>query len=184
MRRTRIPLSANVRLPAFFFLTGLAAAAPLALTMVQRGFYLVPSFPYFALGFSILIAPAALKFRESLLSNPQNFRNFRIAGVVLFVFAIIFPLMQMGKTSRDRDVLHDVHAIGNMIPARSALTVNQEISDNYSLGCYFMRYYDISLFIDEPKDYLMLQKKSEPPDTVKYKKLNIDTQLYDIYRMK
>lgn len=184
LKRINVPLISDTRLSLFFFSTGLAAAAPLALTMVQRGFYLVPSFPYFALGFSILIAPVVLKFSETVISNPVRFRVCRIASIVLFVFAIGFAFMQKGKTVRDRDILHDVHAMGNTIPVRSAITVNQDISNNFSLACYLIRYYNISLFIDEPKDYLMVDKTAEHPDSSDFTKLNIDTKLYDIYRKK
>jgi hypothetical protein len=184
LKRINIPLISNTRLSLFFFSTGLAAAAPLALTMVQRGFYLVPSFPYFALGFSILIAPVVLKFSETVISDPVRFRVCRIAGIVLFVFAIGFSFMQKGKTVRDRDILHDVHAIGNSMPVRSAVTVNQDISNNFSLACYLIRYYNISLFIDEPEDYLMVDKTTEQPDSSAFTKLNIDTRLYDVYKKK
>jgi hypothetical protein len=184
LKKINVQLISYTRHAVFFFITGLIAAVPLALTMVQKVLYLVPSFPYFALGFSILIAPIVVRFRESVISNPGKFRIYRILSVVLFVFAVGLSLMQIGKTSRDRDVLHDVHAIGHAIPAKSEITVNQEISDNFSLGCYLIRYYSLSLFIDEPKDYLMVQKTMNQPDTASFKRLMIETKLYDIYRKK
>jgi hypothetical protein len=70
------------------------------------------------------------------------------------------------------------------MPVRSAVTVNQDISNNFSLACYLIRYYNISLFIDEPEDYLMVDKTTEQPDSSAFTKLNIDTRLYDVYKKK
>jgi 4-amino-4-deoxy-L-arabinose transferase-like glycosyltransferase len=170
---------------SLFFLTGLAASIPLTFTLVQRGFYLVPSFPYFALGFSILLAPAVLSFRKTLISSePGKFRFLQVAGILVFLFAIVFTFMQKGKTQRDRDMLHDVHAIGNAIPARSEISVTQDIATAYYLECYFIRYYYISLFTDIPKDYKLVRKSIKPDSLNILEKLNLDTKVYDIYLRK
>ena len=92
--------------------------------------------------------------------------------------------MQKGKSVRDRDMLQDVHTIGNAIPPKSAITVNQDIANTYVLECYFIRYYNISLYVDEPKHYLLIKKSGEPPVSTDFEKLNIETKLYDIYRHK
>lgn len=184
LKKIKVVLFSNRKLSLLFFLTGLAAAAPLALTLVQRGFYLVPSFPYFALGFSILIAPVVLNIRETVISNPEKFRIYKILSIILFLFAIGFSLMQKGKTQRDRDILHDVYAIGNTIPVKSELTVNREIADNYPLECYFMRYFSISFYLDIPKTYLLIRKTTESDIPKDFEKLKIDTRVYDVYMKK
>jgi Dolichyl-phosphate-mannose-protein mannosyltransferase len=176
------PLISNKSLSAVFFLTGLAASVPLSFTMVQRGFYLVPSFPYFALGFSILLAPIVLNFRETIFIKTENLKIYSILSTVLFVFAICFSLMQKGKTVRDKDILHDVYVIGNTIPKKSAVTVSREIAGTYVLECYFIRYYSISLYTDEPKGYLMVKKADKPDIPPDFEKLNIETKVYDIYK--
>lgn len=172
----------NIKTSIFFILTGLAAAAPLALTMVQRGFYLVPSLPYFAIGSSLLVAPIVLNFREKILSDHRTYRIIKISGVVLLGCAMVFSFMQIGKTSRDRDLLHDVHLIGKTIPVKSELTINYEIAQTYILECYFIRYYNISLYIDQPKEYLLITKNTEPPDSTEFRKLNLETLVFDIYK--
>ncbi|MFO7790776.1 MAG: glycosyltransferase family 39 protein, partial [Bacteroidales bacterium] len=47
----------QAELSLFFLLIGLSASIPLLLTSVQRGFYLMPSFPFFALSGAILVLP-------------------------------------------------------------------------------------------------------------------------------
>lgn len=182
LKKIKVPLVSNTSLAILFFSIGLAATAPMVLTLVQRGFYLVPSFPYFAIGFSILIAPVVLHFTEEFISKIRKIEILRILSIVLFVFAIGFSLMQKGKTYRDRDMLFDVHAIGNAIPKGAAITINQDIANTYVLECYFIRYYNISLFVDVPKDYLMITKTMDPPDPGDFEKLDILTKSYDVYK--
>ena len=182
LKKVNVPLISNITLSALFFSTGLAATVPMTLTMVQRGFYLVPSFPYFAIGFSVLIAPIVLYFNEGVITRIRKFEIYMLFGIVLFVFAISFSLMQKGKTVRDKDMLYDVHTIGNTIHKNSEITINQDIANTYILECYFIRYYNISLYIDEPKDYLMIKKTMDPPDPDDFEKLDIETKLYDVYK--
>jgi hypothetical protein len=184
LKKSNVPLISNIACAALFFSIGLAASVPMIFTLVQSGFYLVPSFPYFAIGFSIFISRIVLNYKEGLINKNRQFKICRILSIVLFFFAICFSLMQKGKTLRDRDLLHDVHAIGNTIPKKSAISVNQDIANTYVLGCYFIRYYNISLYVDEPKDYLMINKSGESPVSTDFEKLNIETKLYDVYRKK
>jgi len=174
----------NLPNPFLFIMIGLSASVPLTLTLVQRGFYLVPSFTYFAIGISALIAPIILNFTEILINNRKYLKNFTITAILILVLSIGYSFMQKGKTQRDRDMLNDVHAIGNTIPRGSAITVNQEIASSHVLECYFIRYYYISLYINKPKQFLMIKKSMAqdiPPD---YRKLKIETRIYDVYRLK
>ena len=172
----------NKRHTIFFLLTGLAAAAPLALTMVQRGFYLIPSFPYFGICAGIILAPAVTRFRDSIVKTPSAQRIAALSGSVILIIAIFISLSQKGKTSRDRDMLHDVHAIGKTIPANSAITIDEVIALNYSLECYFARYYDIGVHINVPEEYLLVSKGSAVADTVNFSKVGVETKMYDLFK--
>jgi hypothetical protein len=177
-RKTSIPLTGDHKKVLFFFLTGLSAAAPLALTMVQRGFYLVPSFPYFGIGFAILVSPAILALRNIIIADSKKSRIYRITAIVVLLFAIGFSATRIGKTSRAKDALHDVHVIGKLIPAGTEIEVTQESADIF-IECFFIRYYNISLFTEVPKDYLMVKKSSNVIPG--FTKLNADTQVFDLY---
>lgn len=178
-RKTNIPLTGDHKKILFFFLTGLSAAAPLALTMVQRGFYLVPSFPYFGLGFAILVSPAILAFRNKIIADHKKLRIYSISAVAVLLFAIGFSATRIGEISRAKEAIHDVHVIGKLVPAGTEIEVNQESADPF-IECFFIRYYNISLFNEVPKDYLMLKKSSTAIPG--FTKLNADTQVFDLYR--
>jgi hypothetical protein len=169
-------------IPLFFISAGLAASVPLSLTYVQRGFYLVPSFPYFAIGISSIIAPVILLFTIKLKTNRKHLLILSVSAVLIFSSSVIFSLMQIGKTQRDRDILHDVHLIGNNLPYGTEVSVNQDIAATHVLECYFVRYYYISLYIDKPKDYLLLKKPETPEASSGFEKINLETRIYDVYK--
>jgi len=167
----------------FFISIGLSASVPLMLTLVQRGFYLVPSFPYFGIGLSVIIAPVIFALRENIFNNQMKHRLLLITSTILFVFSITFTITQLGKSSRDKEILHDVYAIGNEIPKNSAVTITSDLSSVYVLECYFIRYFNISLFVNVPKEYYLIRKTTSFSDKA-FEKLKIDTELYDIYKRK
>jgi len=167
-----------------FLLIGLSASVPLSFTFVQRGFYLVPSFPYFAICIALLTAPVILNFKETLVSDNKYLRNFTIIAILVFTFSLAYSFMQKGKTQRDRDMLHDVHTIGNTIPYGSQITVNQMIASAYVLESYFIRYYYISLYVDIPKPYLIVLKSEDPLIPSGFENLELPTRVYDVYKMK
>ena len=183
IRKLNIQHTGYFRYALFFLSIGLAASVPMILTHVQRGFYLVPSFPYFAIGFSIILVPLVLLARENLSNNPRNHRIFIYVSSIVFVFSLAFAASQKGKTERDKDMLHDVYAIGKEIPENSTVSITEELAAAYVLECYFIRYFNIGLFANEQKDYYLTSKTSDFSNNA-YEKLKLETRLYDIYKRK
>jgi hypothetical protein len=182
-KKTEVPLFNNIRLSIFFISIGLAATVPMTLTLVQRGFYLVPSFPFFAVGLSILIAPIVLHFKENVIKTDRQHNIVLMSSILILVFTINYSIMQIGKIQRDRDMLHDVYTIGNSIPDNSFISVTPDLYSTYVLECYFVRYFNDSFNYNDKKNYLMTTKNSvlNLPD---YEKLNMPTKLYDVYKLK
>jgi 4-amino-4-deoxy-L-arabinose transferase-like glycosyltransferase len=175
--------STDIKKSAFFLSVGLAASVPLISTLVQRGFYLVPSFPYYALGFSILLAPGILLLKNKILSSLNARKIFIVMSIVSLLLGIGVTAMQKGKVSRDGEILHDVYAIGRVVPEYSKISAPREITGSFILPCYFMRYFNITLFTEEPQEYCMTVKTTDLSDK-DYEKLNIETVLYNVYKRK
>lgn len=165
----------------FFILIGLSASVPLMLTLVQKGFYFVPSLPYFAIGLSVLIAPAIVSFQEKINTNTPKFKIFLIIAFLLLVSVTVFSIMQKGKTSRDRDMLSDVYSIGKVVPRLAEITVPTVIMDEYVLGCYFIRYFNISLRPEEERDFYLRRKTMSQDSIPGYRKVDMETRIYDLY---
>jgi hypothetical protein len=167
----------------FFCLMGLSASIPLTFTMVQKGFYLVPSFPYFALGLSALAAPVIRNlFRRN--ESKKEFNGVKIAGIILFVAVIIFTGSQYGKVSRERDTISDVYTIGEVVPKFSDVTVPEDMYDEFDFifHGFLMRYCNISLDPNESHPYLVTERSMNYPIPDNYEKVDLPTKTYDLYK--
>ena len=178
-KKIKTHLSGQIRKAIFFISIGLSASLPLMLTLVQRGFYFVPALPFFAIGLAVLIAPVAFDFVE----RTDKRRKMTLgASAFLLITVIIISFLQTGKTSRDRDLLHDIYLIGKVVPKQTTVSIPPESWNNWSLQCYLMRYFNISLDSDYSRDYLLTDKSIQTDTPVGYKKVEIKTREYNLYR--
>lgn len=188
LKRVSFTWATDRKVIIFFVLTGLAGSAPLMLTMVQKAFYLLPCFPYFAIATAALIAPYIARFTTKEGPSSTGFNLFKGVSVLLLCGAITAVGVMKGKTGRDRDVLHDVHTVGKIIPRYATVTITRDaFAVDWELQCYLMRYYQISGDFKpvKPNTYLIIDKHEQPDrDLSAYTKMNIGLQRYDIYRLR
>lgn len=139
------------------FIIGLLGILPLMLTLVQKGFYMVPALPYIAIGFSILIAPQ-VNVLITRLEESKVLRILKVVFILLAATAITLPILNIGKSSREKELLEDIHRLGAVIPQKSVINCSNEYIQNWSLHTYLSRYYFISLDTSVPHDYYLMNK--------------------------
>lgn len=169
-----------------FLLLGLSATAPMVLTLVQKGFYLLPGFPLFAIGLASIAAPALSKALQKLSVTSSSFIWFRNLAVVMLILSFVFSFAQSGKTSRDREILHDVYMIGRVMQPHSTTGADLSLYNDWPFQLYLLRYFDIST---EPTDtgsleYYIAPKEnghSVPPG---FQKVELNTVKVTLYRNK
>ncbi len=128
---------------AYLFLSlGVAASFPLAISPKQSFYYLLPSMAYFALGFALLLAPAAAHF----MATPWSGRTGRwvtgLAGVLL-VLSLANTARHWGQvTRRDRVVLGDVEAMNTVLPKGTTIGSQGDIGEIVS---YLYRTNEVSI---------------------------------------
>jgi len=186
-KRTKVKsyISENSKEVKLFLAIGLSGSLPLMLTMVQKGWYMVPSFPFFALGFSILIVPIISAGIKRINVQSIRYKIFKIFSVSLFVNVMVFILMQAGKINRSEETIKDVYKIGNVVPKFSTITVPPSMYDQYDfkLQGYLVRYCNISISPYKEYDYFMREKKSDSPIPENYnKKIELDLNVYELYK--
>jgi hypothetical protein len=92
----------------WFLLIGLSGSLPLMVTLEQRGFYLVTSFPFFAIAIAMWLAPRITVFINKINVSSSRFRFLKITSIILLLATTVFSLLQIGNTKRDNDLLADV----------------------------------------------------------------------------
>jgi uncharacterized membrane protein len=166
-----------------FTLLGLSGSLPLMITLEQRGFYLNNSFPYFALAIALIIIPKV----KLLISDIEY--NVRIKRIVLMIsFVVLFSgivttVANYGRTGRDADKLHDVYLIGKHVPYGSIISVPHFMHNEWTLQCYFIRYFYISLDPENKQQQFFLKyKKDDVKIPEGYELLVISTITFDVYK--
>jgi hypothetical protein len=118
---------------------------PIALSPRQSGFYLVPSFPLYAAGFALIVAPVVSRFVERLDVSGRRFRLFTwVCGLVL-VSVVGYAATRWGTVGRNATTIHDVKLIATVVPEHGAVTICDSMWRDWSLHGYFYRYHHTAL---------------------------------------
>ncbi len=166
----------------FFLLIALSASIPLIITKVQRGFYLIPAFPFFALALSFLIKNKYAGFFNKIINNKHKYIITKYLSIFLFIFSVSFSVTKIGKISRNKDIINTVNKIGNNIPKGSIITTSKDIYNNWYLQFYLYRKYNISLnYNKKPKKYFLTSKNYTTQETKNLKKLNLNLTNYSLF---
>jgi len=168
----------------FFFLVGLSASLPLMLTLVQKGFYLVPALPFFALSSAILIAPNISKFIREIDTNGNKYKISVTLSILLLLGSITFTVSKFGQSSRHPELIQDVYTIGKTLKKGEVISIPQEMWNEWSLQCYLIRYYNISLDAGKKQAYYLVSKSMQMDSIPGYSKMDLKTQEYDLYKRK
>ncbi|MEM6344271.1 MAG: glycosyltransferase family 39 protein [Bacteroidota bacterium] len=121
-----------------FFAVAISASFPLFVSPKLRDFYLVPSFPYFALAFCALIVAAW--HRCSNLWDRLR-RPMQLMALGLMLGAIVVSVSRWGTPKRDQKVLAQVHQIGAIVPQRETIHICNSLEKAFALRWYLNRFY-------------------------------------------
>ena len=168
----------------FFLALGLCGSLPLMLTMVQNGFYFVPSLPYFGIGFALLFVPV---LSIGIKKIPVAWLNgIQLLACLLLVFSLVFTGLQRNKYSRDQSLLDEVAQLGSIIPPHTRINCTPALYQDWSLNCYLVRMHFISLnnIAYEPKErtYLLTEINSGIPDSLQYNEIKLHSDRIRLFR--
>jgi 4-amino-4-deoxy-L-arabinose transferase-like glycosyltransferase len=183
-KNTKQSFSQNSSFILFFLLVGFSGSAPLALTMVQKGWYLVPAFPYIAIGFALMVSPVVTTWIRKTNPKTKGYRIFTSITILLLAGVIVFTAAQFGKVSREKEVVADVYEIGKIVPSHSSITVPKVMYDEYNfiLEGFLVRYFNISLDPYEMQDYFLTDRSIKAPVPDDYEKVHITLLKYELYK--
>jgi 4-amino-4-deoxy-L-arabinose transferase-like glycosyltransferase len=180
-------LKGNARKALVFVLLGLTAVLPIMISTKQRGFYLLPALPFFAIGISILLSPLIDFLFNSLNSQSKGFLFFKWTARGFFLIGIILSVYFSDQFGRDRNKIKDTYKILSVLPEGIIINIYPNISQDWSLHGYFGRYKNVSLDpnSDNKREYL-LTLKDDYSDTINqgYKIIELQTTDYKLFKKK
>ena len=181
---TKKEKSLNYRNKCFliFFSTALSGVLPVMISMKQGGFYILATFPLFGIAFALLILHNVNLLINKINTKNKGFKIFRYASYFLLLLGIVLNLLQINKIGRDKNKIEDVYAVIQAVPEGSIITIQPDLSTDWSLHGYFQRYANISLDADTSRihQYILMKKNNVVYDLNWVKKpLNLNN--YDLY---
>lgn len=126
-----------------FLLLGACGVIPIMISMKQRGFYMLAAFPFFAIAFALITEPV---FNHLLsLIGRRSIRWMTLFAILICSSGIVLSALRVGTSGRDREMLHDIHLMLQLIPEKSVVGITPEIENNWRFHAYLSRYKYISL---------------------------------------
>jgi 4-amino-4-deoxy-L-arabinose transferase-like glycosyltransferase len=170
-----------------FFSLGLAGVLPIIVSMDQSSYFLLLSFPFFAVSLSLIVNPYIEILLERINYNSKGYRLFKLFGVMALTAGIILSVYFSGDFNRDKNKLKDMRAILVQLKENSTINILPEMYEDWSLHTYYARYKNISLDPDlnNRHEYLLIRTLLYS-DTInnRYEKIDLKTKEFEIFRRK
>jgi 4-amino-4-deoxy-L-arabinose transferase-like glycosyltransferase len=180
-------ISSDIRQALVFFSLGMSGVLPILLTMDQSAYFLLTSFPFFAISFGFVINPLVETWMERININSTGYRAFKIFGIVSLSAGIILSVYFRNDYNREKVKLQDIKLILGQLRENSTISILPVMFTDWSLHTYYARYKNVSLDQDlkNEHEYLMI-KSSFFSDTInnRYERIDLKTKEFDLYRRK
>lgn len=149
--------TAPLKSPIWFCsLMAACASLPIIVSPKQFSHYAFPSYPFYAMALGLWCVPTVLALfardREGAVAaeDPLDMRLSRshrrlrwLAGGAAAI-VVLATCFLAGRPHRDFDVYHDTLAIGRIVPAKSRIRLQPDMSLDYAMQCYLGRWCDIA----------------------------------------
>lgn len=177
----------NIKKSLIFILLGLTGVLPIMISLKQSGFYILPTYPFFSIGASILMYTYIDDFIGRIDFKSRGFSFFKWTTYVVFISGIILSLWYSDGYNRDSDKIKDTHSILSVVPEGSIININPGMYEDWSLHAYFARFKNVSLDRDLNNrwEYLLI-KNEYYSDTLSsgYNIVKINTIDYRLFKKK
>jgi hypothetical protein len=122
-----------------FLAVGLSGVLPIMISMKQRGFYILPAFPFFSMAISLYAAPRVKYLMDQVRFLTIRSVALRYAAASLLVAALLLNGVQFKKAGRDSEMIGDISILQEQIPAGSTIAVTSGLWEEWALHAYFQR---------------------------------------------
>lgn len=130
----------NNKRALFFLLIGVAASAPIMLSVKQRSFYLIPSLPFYVLALTTLLYPYYYAITERLSVGNKGIKYFKISASVIAVGLCVYLGSKVGQVGRDHQLISNMKYLQQQFPKGQVFGICAEGDKDYEFLAYLQRY--------------------------------------------
>jgi len=172
------------KLSVCFIAIGLSGSVPIIVSLKQSGFYMIPSIPFIIISFGIFSTQYLNHFISKITFKQRNLKIIIILSILSLFISLSYTISKVGQIRRDKNLILDVYKIGSIVPGKTTIGICSANYEDWGLHAYLMRYFRISLDNKNFQSYYLINKNSNDSTLNKYTKLNLDTKVYDLYKIK
>lgn len=175
--------NSNIKWFWVFLLLGLSGVIPIMISMKQRGFYILATFPLFSIAFALLIVERVDYLMKKINTKGVKFKIYKYASILIFAIGVSLVLYNSNKIGRDKDKIEDVHSVGDIVSKNTIIAIEPKIRTDWSLHGYFARYYSISLNhnVSANEKYLLVYKHGDFEIPSQYALIPLELNNYELY---
>jgi 4-amino-4-deoxy-L-arabinose transferase-like glycosyltransferase len=148
----------------FFMALALSCSLPILISIKQRAFYLTPSFPYYAFGFAILLAPFISVLEKKIIS-PRTIKRTNYILLFAILCSVLLCVYLKGSIGRDKERVILMHELQPVIKYNSTIGFVPSMYDDFVLKAYLARYHKVIATTDYLRCDKVLQDATIAPDT-------------------
>lgn len=163
-----------------FLMIAMFASLPLLISQKQRSFYLVPSLPFFAMAFSLIIEPYVISFCQRIKPNA-----IKVTGIVTLLIALIVvasSFVTHSFLSKDAEVINDMRQISAVVKPRSTLCCSSKTAVNWKLVAYAARYGSYTLDDQSDANYYLCNRGEKPDNLYQWEPVDIALTVCSLYK--
>lgn len=159
-------------------LTAFAGSFPYAVSLVQRGFYLIPSFICFVLAVVYGLKRYWLFFFFGL-RKVSDLRTIQILMPAVFLAALVYSALHFTDYKRNKELLKDIELILPHLNKNETIVIDEARWNDFSLHAYLYMAKQISLSADKKAGKLLIRSKESPADSLR--KIELNTKEIELY---
>lgn len=163
-------------------LMALSGVLPIMISLKQSGFYILATYPIFAISIALLVAQLPKIDLGKLLS--KLFSGFAVLFLLTSIYIVIY---NYGSYSRDKDRISDLIKIRKIKVQVKNVNISSPLWDDWGLYGYAARYADMDFYKEEiPIQKYMLTNKvsNEYPSDTAYQLYPIELARFNLFQRK
>jgi len=164
----------------FFLVLALFGSLPIMISPKQSGYYVLCSYPFFALFFALIN-------KEEILALTSNLKlklwegKFRILLVGLIITSVSMSLFNWKRFYRDDTKITMIDSIEHKMPHLKSIDISWDFAQDYSLYAYFARRHNVSLYTpnyQNTKSIFLISKTLNEKEIIKANYLVNNEKIY------
>lgn len=178
-RRKKLPIN-NQKMGWLLLITGIFGSFPFAITLEQRGFYLVPSFAFYILALVVFFKEHLIFILGRLLPFFER-KYIRIICILLFVCSVGYIVFSAFTFKRDKNLITDLDLIFPFVNKGDTITIDNDSWNDTPLQAYLYMGEGVNVSCEKFHVFYIHDREHPTASNPNYIKVNIPTKQYDLY---